>query len=108
MLITQMENKMTNTITANNVEFNVIKGDDMYFLEAATPLHHATWKKCVRELDLEVKVGDWTRGNIGTYDIDKVKSLLYKEYVNTLSVEELIDNIVGDTPTIQDIVEETA
>lgn len=85
------------TIKANNVEFNVIKGDDMYFLEADTPLHHATWKKCVRELDLEVKIGDWTRGNIGTYDMDKVKSLLYKEYLKTLSVEELIANLTDTT-----------
>jgi len=85
------------TIKANNVEFNVIKSDDMYFFEAATPLHHATWKKCVRELDLEVKTGDWTRGGFGTYDMDKVERLLYKEYLKTLSIEELIANITDTT-----------
>ena len=66
---------MNNTITVNNVEFQVKVSpiDEMCFLEAPVSLHHSTWKKCVRELDVCVELGDWQRGLIGTYDIEKVK-----------------------------------
>ena len=72
---------MNNTITANNVEFKVTLSpiDGMVFLAAPTSLHYQTWNKCVRDLGISVELGDWKRGYIGTYDIEKVKVLLNVE-----------------------------
>ena len=58
-------------VTLNNVDFTVSQLDDgLWILEAANSLHHATWKKCVKESGLDVCYGDWQRGNMMTWNIE--------------------------------------
>ena len=69
-----------------------------------------TIKKYASKLSIALKLGQDPQDIITEMNdaVATLEQLIYKAYTETLSVEELIDNIVGDTPTIQDIVEETA